>query len=129
MNTHSAGKLDSILTLSDSLKARAASPFTTSSKVEEAMFPTARWKKHGLTDPSTSTTAETHGRCILEIRDGSPKCSRNRRGIRRSFSPIHYVFAADIVGMFHNELFHLILKGGSLVRVQRNFTLSLSRPY
>ena len=51
------------------------------------------------------------------------------RNTPKLFCRLRYVSAADIVSMFHNELFHFILKGGSLVRGQRNFALSLSRPY
>ena len=61
----------------------------TSSKVDEPMLPMARWKKHGLTDPSTSTTAETQG--ALQIGDSGeacPRCSWKRRGMRLSFSSV-----------------------------------------
>lgn len=73
--------------LSDSRKRRAGSPLTTSSNVEDLRLPIGRWKKHGLTDPSTSTTAETQG--ALQRGDSgetNPRCSRKRRGIRLSFA-------------------------------------------
>ena len=72
---------------SDSLNSWAASPLITSSSVEDVMFPIARWKKQGRTEPSSSTTAETQGALQVGAWGVSwPRCSRKRRAIFRSLA-------------------------------------------
>ena len=94
------------------------------------MFPTARWKKHGLTDPSTSTTAETQG--ALQIGDSGeacPRCSRNRRGIRRSFSAASAMYLRRISSACSTMSCSISSSSaGNLLRRQRDLTLSLSWP-
>ncbi len=45
------------------------------------------------------------------------------------FCPLHDVFAANIIGMFHNELLNFVLKFDNFSQGQRDLALSLPWPH